>query len=348
MKIAILGAGAMGSAIGALLHKAGNKVTLIEVSRPTIEAVQKHGLIIQDKAGNQQTVHIQITDQPASIGVVDLLLVFVKCYQTETAMKNAFPILGPNTTVLSLQNGWGNGPRIASIAGEERVVLGVCYHSATVLAPGHVLHAGQGKTFMGELDGTDSLRLQRIVKTFNTAGIAVESSRQVLKEIWSKLALNVATLPTSSTVRLTADRLLDTPQMQELMKDLLREVVAVANAQNIPLDFNERWDTITGLLSKLAPNTKGSMLQDVENRRQTEIDVMCGAIIEAGARLGIATPYNRAMIGLIKGLEAAFARMPSPQLEANERPAPCSRRDSLPRASMPSSTATTPGARAST
>jgi len=339
MKIAILGAGAMGSAIGALVHKAGNQVTLIDVSRPTIEAVRKRGLIIQDKAGGQETVRVNITDQPTSVGVVDLLVVFVKCYHTEAAVKGALPIIGPNTTVLSLQNGWGNGPRIASIVGKERVVLGVCYHSATVLAPGHVLHAGQGKTFMGELDGSDSPRLRHIVKTFNTAGIAVEPSGQVLKEIWSKLALNVATLPTSSTVRVTADHLLDTPEMQEVMKELLKEVVAVANAQNIPLEFNERWDAITGLLRKLAPNTKGSMLQDVENHRQTEIDVMCGAINEAGAQLNIPTPYNRAMIGLLKGLEATFPWMPSPQLEANERQTPHVRRDSLPIQGAPQSSA---------
>ena len=306
MKIAILGAGAMGSAIGAMLHKAGNDVTLVDVSRPAIEAVRSRGLIIQNKAGEQETVRIAITEQVASIGVVDLLLVFVKCYHTEAAVKNALPIIGPKTTVLSLQNGWGNGPRIAGIVGKERVVLGVCYHSATVLAPGHVLHAGQGKTFVGELDGSDSPRLQQIVKMFNAASISIEPSGQVLKEIWSKLALNVATLPTSSSVRVTADHLLDTPEMQDLMKELLREVVAVANAQNIPLDFNERWDAITGLLRKLAPNTKGSMLQDVEARRQTEIDVMCGAIVEAGTQVNIPTPYNRAMIGLIKGLEATF------------------------------------------
>jgi len=306
MKIAILGAGAMGSAIGALLHKAGHPTTLVDVSRPAIEAIQSRGLIIQNKAGEQETMRIAITDQPARVGIVDLVLVFVKCYHTEAAVKSALPIIGPNTTVLSLQNGWGNGPRIASIVGQERVVLGVCYHSATVLDPGHVLHAGQGRTFMGELDGSDSPRLQQIAQLFNAAGIAVERSGQVLKEIWSKLALNVATLPTSSSIRVTADHLLDTPEMQDLMKDLLKEVVAVANAQNIPLDFTERWEAITGLLRKLAPNTKGSMLQDIEARRQTEIDVMCGAIIEAGTRLNIPTPCNRAMMGLIKGLEATF------------------------------------------
>ena len=297
----------MGSAIGALLHKAGHPVTLLDVARPTVDAVRSRGLIIQNKGGEQETLRMSITDDPKEPGVVDLLLVFVKCYHTENAVRNAAPMIGPNTVVLSLQNGWGNGPRIAGLVGRERVVLGVCYHSATVLAPGHVLHAGQGKTFMGELDGSDSPRLQQIVQTFNQAGIAVEPSGQVLKEIWSKLALNVATLPTSSSVRVTADRLLDAPEMQELMKALLQEVVAVANGQGIPLAFDERWEAITGLLRKLAPNTKGSMLQDVEARRQTEIDVMCGAIVEAGTRLNIPTPYNRAMIGLIKGLEATFS-----------------------------------------
>lgn len=307
MNIAILGAGAMGSALGALLHKAGHGVTLIDVSRPVIEAVRARGLIIQDKTGQQESVPVRITAQPSEAGMVDLLLVFVKCYHTETAVKSALSILGPGTAVLSLQNGWGNGPRIAAVVGQERMLLGVCYHSATVLAPGHVLHAGRGKTFMGELDGSDSERLRRIVQAFREAGLTVEPSGQVLKEIWSKLALNVATLPTSASVRVTADRLLDTPEMRDLMQDLLREVVAVANAQNIPLEFTERWEAITGLLGQLAPHTKGSMLQDVEHGRQTEIDVMCGAIVEAGSRLGIPTPCNRAMIGLIKGLEATFA-----------------------------------------
>jgi 2-dehydropantoate 2-reductase len=308
MNIGILGAGAMGSALGTLLHQGGNQVTLIDVSAPAIAAIQARGLIIQNRAGEEEMVRVQITDRPADAGVVDLLLVFVKCYHTEAAVKNAFPIIGPNTVVLSLQNGWGNGPRIAAIVGVERVILGVCYHSATVLEPGRVLHAGRGKTFMGELDGSASARLERIVNTFNAAGIEVEPSGQVLKEIWSKLALNVATLPTSAAIRVTADRLLDTPHLQDLMKELLREVVAVARAQNLDLDFAERWEAITALLRKLAPQTKGSMLQDVEARRQTEIDVMCGAIIEAGARLNLPTPYNRAMFSLIKALEATFGK----------------------------------------
>jgi 2-dehydropantoate 2-reductase len=297
----------MGSAIGALLAKAGNDVTLVDVWKEAVEAINRAGLKIQNKAGEIAVQPIRaVTSSEEVGGAVDLVLVFVKCYHTADAVQGAASIIGPRTTVLSLQNGWGNGPRIAEIVGREKVLLGVCYHSATVLGPGHVLHAGQGKTFMGELDGRDSDRLRAIAGAFNAAGIEVAPSGQVLKEIWSKLALNVATLPTSSCIKLTADHLCDTDAMQSLMRELLKEVVAVANAQNIPLDFNERWAAITGLLKKLAPNTKGSMLQDVEKQRVTEIDVMCGAIVEAGRRLGIPTPYNNAMLWLIKAMEGTF------------------------------------------
>ena len=310
MKIAIIGAGAMGSVMGGLLAKAGNEVTLIDVFRDAIDNINAKGLRLEDKSGLAQTIRLPATDKPSEVGVVELVLVFVKCYHTEAAVSNALPMIGPDSVVLSLQNGWGNGPRIAGIVGREKLLVGVCYHSATVLGPGHVLHAGKGMTFIGELDGAITDRLERVARTFNQAGIEVAPSENVTKEIWSKLALNVATLPTQSAIRLTADRLLDTPEMQSLMRGLLREVVAVALAQKIELDFDERWNAITGLLGKLAPNTKGSMLQDVENKRRTEIDVINGAIVEAGLRLGIPTPYNNAMVGLIKALEGSFVAKP--------------------------------------
>ena len=306
MKIAVLGAGAMGSVIGGFLAKTGNEVTLIDVSRPAIDAINADGLKIEDKAGVVETVQLRATDQPASVGVVDLLLVFVKCYHTEAAVTNALPMIGSQTTVLSLQNGWGNGPRIAKIVGEDKLLLGVCYHSATVAAPGHVLHAGRGMTFIGEVNGKMTERLARVAKEFTGAGIEVTTTPNVLKEIWSKLALNVCTLPTSALLRFYAPQLVQHEAMLALMRSLLREVVAVAQAQGIALDFDERWEAITGLLKRCGPNAKSSMLQDVEKGRHTEIDVINGAIVEAGQRLGIATPYNDAMVKMTKSLEGTF------------------------------------------
>ena len=134
----------MGSAIGALLHEAGNTVTLIDVSRPAIDAVTSRGLIIQDKVGNKRTVRVQITDQPATIGVVDLLIVFVKCYQTADAVGSALTVIGPHTTVLSLQNGWGNGRGSLNWSALNAWCWGLLSQRHRP-CPGHVLHAGQGK-----------------------------------------------------------------------------------------------------------------------------------------------------------------------------------------------------------
>ena len=301
MKIAVIGAGAMGSVIGGLLAKAGNEVTLVDVWKEAVDAINAKGLRIND-----EVVMVRATADPGKIGPVDLVLVFVKCYHTEEAVRNALPLIGPETVVLSLQNGWGNGPRIAKIVGEDKLLIGVCYHSATAAGPGHVLHVGKGMTFMGELNGKMSKRLTEIAETFQKAGIEVTATQEVLKEIWSKLALNVCTLPTSALLRFYAPQLVQHEPMMDLMKELLQEVIAVARAQKIALDFNERWGAITGLLRRCAPTAKSSMLQDVEKSRRTEIDVINGAIVEAGERLNIPVPYNRAMLSMVKSLEGAF------------------------------------------
>ena len=308
MKIAIIGAGAMGSVVGGSLAKADNDVSFIEVAQPIIDTINSRGLIVEDKAGVRETIRARASSDPATIGVVDLVIVFVKCYHTENAVRNALPLIGPNTIVLSLQNGWGNGPRISSIVGEEKLLLGVCYHSATVSGPGHVLHVGKGMTFIGEVNGKTTERLERIATAFSKAGIDVTTSPNVLKEIWSKLALNACTLPTSALLRFYAPQLVQHETMLLLMRELLEEVVAVARAQKIPLEFDERWEAITGLLKRCTPTAKSSMLQDVEQSRPTEIDVINGAIVEAGRRLNIATPYNNAMLWMVRSLEETFKR----------------------------------------
>lgn len=320
MNVAILGAGAMGSVIGALLGRAGHNVTLIDVWREAVEAINRDGLRIQNKAGETNVSRVRAVVEPEDVAdPVDLLLVFVKCYHTVEAIRSVLPILGPHSMVLTLQNGWGNGPRIAEVVGEKRVLLGVCYHSATVLGPGLVRHGGVGKTMIGEINGESTARLKAVADLFATSGIEVVASNQVMVEVWSKLALNCVTLATSAVPRITADRLLETAAMRDLCRGLLREVVAVANAQGIPLDFEERWTAITSLCAKLAPETKGSMLQDVERHRRTEINVINGAIVDAGKRLKISTPLNQAMFDLVKAVENSY---PNGREQSHASPSP--------------------------
>lgn len=297
----------MGSVIGGLLAKADGDVVLVDVWREAVETINRDGLRIDDPAGNTTaTIRVRAETEPAKAGVVDLLIVFVKCYHTRLAVEGARPMIGPETTVLSLQNGWGNGPIIEEIVGRNRVLLGVCYHSATVAGPGHVLHVGRNKSFIGEWNGAVSPRVDQIAGIFNRAGIETIPTGEVMREIWAKLALNACTLPTSALLRFYAPQLVQHAPMLELMQALLREVVAVAETQGAKLDFDERWRAITGLLEKCAPTAKGSMLQDVEKGRRTEIDVINGAVVAAGQAAGIATPYNDAMLCLVKSLEQSF------------------------------------------
>jgi len=305
MRVAMLGGtGAMGGLFGARLAQAGCDVTLVDVNADAVERVNRDGLRL-DTATGTETIPVLATTDPSTVGLVDVVIVFVKCYHTDPAMRSALPMIGDETVVLSLQNGWGNASRIADVVGDERVAVGVSYNSATALGPGHVRHAGTGTTFLGELHGGVSGRVSRIAESLTDAGLHAEATDKVLLQVWSKLALNVCTLPTSAVLRFTAAQLIADANVRELMREILAEAVAVANARGIPLDFDERWETITDILTR-AVGGKASMLQDVESKRRTEIDVINSAIADMGAEVDIPTPYNETMTLLVKTIEDAY------------------------------------------
>ena len=295
----------MGGMFGGWLARAGQDVTLIDVSAPAIEAINRDGLRIEEKDGSVATIRVKASDRPADVGPVDLILNFVKCYHTEAAVRSALPMMDARTAVLSLQNGWGNADRIAAVAGRERVLVGLTYHSGTLLGPGHVKHPGVGVTYVGELDGTQSPRLAAAASALREAGFEVTESASILDEVWKKLALNVCTLPTAALLQFFANELNQHEGTRSVMRGLLAEVGAVARAQGIRLDEEERWAGITSLLDR-AVGAKGSMVQDVEAKRPTEIDVINGAIVDAGRRHGIATPLNDTMVAMIKSLQERY------------------------------------------
>ena len=306
MKIAILGGGgAMGGLFGGYLARAGNDVTLIDVSRPAVDAINAKGLSIEEKDGSVAKITIPATDDPARIGPVDLIVNFVKCYHTESAIRAALSMLGPQTAILSLQNGWGNADRIAAIAGKDRVIVGLTYHSGTLLGPGQVKHPGTGLTHLGEISGAVTPRVEAVASVFAAAGIEVAATDRILDEIWKKLALNACTLPTSALLGFFANELVVYDGAKQVMAMILREVVDVAAANGIALDYDERWGAITGLLEK-AVGGKASMLQDVQAARKTEIEVINGAIVAAGRKAGLATPVNQTMVSMIEAAQARY------------------------------------------
>jgi 2-dehydropantoate 2-reductase len=306
MRIAVLGgAGAMGGIFGGFLARSGEDVTLIDVAKPAVDAINRDGIVVEQKDGTVATIPVKAATDPAKVGPVDLILNFVKCYHTAAAIEAAKPMLGPDTAILTLQNGWGNADRIAGIVGRERVMVGLTYASGTLVGPGRVKNTGVAPTVIGELDGTVSPRLKRAEEALKKAGIDVSTSPRIVEEIWKKLALNVVSLPTAALLHFTADELPKHEGSLDLMRGLLREMVAVAKADGIQLDEDERWQAILGVLHR-AVGGRASMLQDVEAHRQTEIDVVNGAIVAAGKRSGIPTPLNDAMVWMVKAYQEEY------------------------------------------
>lgn len=306
MRIAVLGgAGAMGSVFGGRLAQAGHDVVLVDVWQEAVQEIVRSGLTLESPYGSTEVIRVKATSSPDGLEPVDLVLVFVKCYHTESAVRAAIPLLAPSTTVLTLQNGWGNGEVIARIVGPERVLVGVTYHSATVLGPGRVRHTGRGPTYLGELDARVSGRAEEIARILTEADLAATATAEVVREIWAKLSLNVCTLPTAALLGFRAGQLLRHEGTRRLMRALLEEAVLAARAEGVELDGEERWEALCALLSR-AQDAKPSMLQDVERRRRTEIDVINGAVVRVGEAHGIPTPYNGTMVWLVRALEETF------------------------------------------
>ena len=300
MKIAVVGAGAMGSIFGARFHQAGHETVLVDVVQPLVDTINADGVTVV--RGDDETVtRVPATTDPAGVGPVDIVVFFTKCYHTSSAAESARPLVGPDTVVASLQNGWGNGDVLAAAYPPGQVVLGVTYNSGLLQGPGRVLHPAEQPTLVGSFsDGGDGAA--RLAEALESAGLAATVASPVRPEIWKKLILNAASLPASALTGMTAGALGTSEDMLDLVSETTREAVAVAQALGYDIDFDERIGTILGLVEKAGP-TKASMLQDVEAGRRTEIDVINGAVVRAADEVGVAVPINRALMQLIKGWE---------------------------------------------
>jgi 2-dehydropantoate 2-reductase len=303
VKIAVVGAGAMGSIFGAGFHEGGHETVLVDVARPLVEEINANGVAITAKDGTERTVSLRATADPGDAGPVDAVVFFVKCYHTAVAAEQARPLVGPETVVASLQNGWGNGDVLARVYDPAQVVVGVTYNSGTVLGLGKVAHPGVGPTLMGPYDDGGTEGAERLSGAVTDAGLEAQVVPQVRPEIWKKLILNAATLPTASLTGLTAGALTAQGQMHELVSETAREAVAVARALGYDIDEEERVAYIHTLLER-AGGTKASMLQDFEAGRQTEVDVINGAVVRAADEAGVPVPLNRALVALVKGWES--------------------------------------------
>ncbi|MDR5830621.1 ketopantoate reductase family protein [Caballeronia sp. LP006] len=306
MKIAILGAGALGCAIGAALTEGGNEVWLLNRSAAHVDAMRRDGLLVDDATGSRR-VTVRATTQAAEAGAADLIIVLVKSFHTDAAMRGALELIGPETVVLSLQNGLGHEDVLAGIVGRERVLAGKTYVGGVMRGAGHIESGVAGKaTIVGELDGRVTARVAAIADTFNASGLATTVSDNILGTMWDKLLVNVATGALTGITGLTYGQFYEDAHLKATSLAAVAEAMAVAKAAGVALSVTdpERPWILAG--EGLSPAFKTSMLQSLEKGSATEIDFINGAVVRWGERHGVPTPVNATLVACIKGIERAM------------------------------------------
>jgi 2-dehydropantoate 2-reductase len=301
LKLLVVGAGAMGTLFSGMFASGGHEVWLLGRRPEVVASVARQGVTVI-RGHSRFSVRVNATMRAADVGRTDLVLLFVKAYDTSQACADALPAVGPDTTVLTLQNGLDNVETIASAVGRDRVLAGVTAHGATLVGPGVVRHAGEGETAMGELDGRETDRLRAVAVAFRQAGIEVELSSRVDSLIWGKLVVNAAINPVTALLGVANGELLAREDARQLMKASALEAAAVARAKGIPLPYPdpvERVETVC----RLTASNRSSMLQDVDRGIQTEIDYINGAIAREGEMHGVSTPVNWTMTRLVRALK---------------------------------------------
>lgn len=308
MKICILGAGALGCALGGVLTEAGNEVWLINRNADQVDAMNSRGLILR-AGGVDRTVavHAATTAQPA--GVVDLVVVLVKSFHTQQAMQAATSLIGPDTLVLSLQNGLGHEDILADIVGRERVLAGKTYAGGSQLGVGHVNIGTKGKdTHIGELDGAMTERVQRVAHVFNAAGLDTTVSDNIMGTIWDKLLINVATGAITGITGLPYGDLYKQPELEACGVAAVAEAMAVAKASGIRLSITEPSQAWHKAGAGLPYEFRTSMLQSLDKGSITEIDFVNGSVVRWGQRCGVPTPVNQTLVACMKGIESRLKR----------------------------------------
>lgn len=306
MKIAIVGAGAMGSLFGGLLAERGHSVTLIDVNVAHLEAIRANGLRLHTDDGDRHIHALQACQPSQAEGSPDLMLVFTKTLHTASALAGVAHMIGADTHVLSLQNGLGNVEVIQRHVAPSRILIGVTTWPADLVGPGQVHSHGQGVVRLMSADGSEHPMLAKVAGALADAGLACTADPAVWTAIWEKVAFNAALNSICAVSHCTVDQLGLIDDGQDLAYSVVEEVLAVAQAQGIAVDQDACAARVADAISRHVGH-KPSMLQDVLAGRKTEVEAINGAVVAAAVRSGIPVPCTRTLLRLVRLVEARIA-----------------------------------------
>jgi 2-dehydropantoate 2-reductase len=293
-----MGSGGVGGYFGARLAQAGCDVGFI-ARGAHLAALRERGLAVESKLGNTRLPKVRATDDPATLGSVDVVLISVKLWDTEAAVRAISPIVGPKTAVLSLQNGVQKDDVLRRILGNEPVMGGLCYIAATIARPGVISHTGtMQKIVFGEYDGTRSARAEALLEACRRGGIDTELSPDIRKATWEKFVFLVGLSATTTTVRLAIGPIRKNPRTRQFLLDVMREAVAVGRAQGVAVSV-EYAENRLAFCDGLPAEMTSSMHNDLDRGNRLEVGWLSGAVVELGQAADVPTPVNRTVSDIL-------------------------------------------------
>lgn len=298
MRIAIMGSGGVGGYFGARLVKGGADVTFI-ARGAHLAAMRANGLTVESTFEPIRLPKVNATDDPRSIGRVDMVLFGVKLWDTESAARSLLPIMGPHTEVISLQNGVQKDDTLRQVFGSDAVMGGSAYIAATIGRPGVIVQTGtMQRIVFGEYDGRRSERAQAFLAAAQSGGITAEISDDIRREVWEKYCFLVALSGATTSIRLPAGPIRSNPRTRQFLLDLMRETVAVGRALGVslPEDYAEQR---LAFADRLPADMTSSMYHDLQRGRPLELRWLSGGVVEMGAAAGVPTPVNRGVYDVL-------------------------------------------------
>jgi 2-dehydropantoate 2-reductase len=304
MKITIVGPGATGCLIASLLTKyTKEEIWLLDKNKERAQRLSQNGISVEGISG-KWNIKVRVTTEAKEIGIVDLIIIATKSYDTKSAILLAKPIITEKTAVLTLQNGLGNIEIISEAIGQHNIIGGTTNLGATLINDTSIRHAGIGETVIGKIDGSTSPVLREIRELFNQAKLETKISREIKGILWSKLIINVGINALSALTRLHNGRLIEFEGTRRILRDAVTEAVKIAKRKRIKLIYDDPLAKVEAVCEATAGNIS-SMLQDVLRKKRTEIDYINGVIVRLGQELGIPVPVNAMLVDLVKTLEAS-------------------------------------------
>jgi 2-dehydropantoate 2-reductase len=306
MRIAVLGPGALGCLLTALLSQAGEEVFLVDYRPERVALLRREGIHLETLEGERRLIRVK-SGLTEDAGPCDLAILAVKAHQTRSAAQFLPQLLAPGGLALTLQNGLGNLEALAAVVGRERLLAGVTFLGVTRKAEGKIIYAGPGAMYIGAPPGSQvsPKEVEAILALFRRAGLEAQARDDIQVVLWEKLMINVAINPLTALLRIKNGALLELPGAWELAVAAAAEAQAVARAGGVAVPGDP--EAQVRQVCRATAANRSSMLQDILAGRETEIEALNGQVAARGAALGVPTPVNHLLTRLIKALSQSAA-----------------------------------------